>query len=145
MSYKIALRLHAIADDFLIFNLPRDAGLRVGLKRFIQDCGNPVICEFSKFRRRRSTGPLSQNHHLNGHIIQIMKFLGMTSKSEYDQVKTEIKRIAHVAFGYPERPGSNGRFFKSEADCNTEECNWLIEASHMLAAELGIILIETED
>ena len=32
----------------------------------------------------------------------------------------------------------------SEADSSTEECAILIEATHMIASELGIILKETE-
>lgn len=144
MSLKLILKTESLSDDFIVFAMPKNQGLRARLRKYIQDATGAVICDFSKIRDKRSTGYKSQNHHLNGHIMQIMRELGMTGKHEYDQVKTEIKRIAHVAFGYP-AVDKKGHFFKSEADCNSEECAWLIEASHLLAADLGIVLVESEE
>lgn len=140
MSYKIALQIIGIKDGVISFKMPDDFGFRERLTKYI---GNEqsIVCEFSKIRKRRSTGDGSQNHHLNGHIVDIMKACGMTTKKEYDQVKTEVKRIAHFTFGYPS--DKTGHFFKSESECNSEECAWLIESAHLLAAELGIVLTET--
>ena len=142
MSYKLALLIDRLNEDTISFKLPTEPAFK---KKLIALIGNEksVYCEFSRIRRRRSTGYKSQNHHLNGHIVQIMTSCGMNSEKEYEQVKTEIKRIAHFSFGYPS--DKTGHFFKSESDCNTAECAMLIEASHMLAAELGIILTESEE
>ena len=142
MSYKIVLKTENVGNDFLVFQMPKDSAYNARLQKVINDCKGVVLCDFSKVRKRRSTGPGSQNHHLNGHIMQIMRELGMTTENEYNQVKTEIKRIAHFSFGYPS--DKSGHFFKSEKDCNSLECSWLIEASHLLAAELGITLVESE-
>lgn len=140
MSYKIALQVVSFDKDILQLRVPSEGGFNARLAKYI---GNErsIVCEFSRIRKRRSTGEKSQNHHLNGHIVDIMRACGMTTPKEYDQVKTEIKRIAHLTFGYP--ADKTGHFFKSEAECNTEECAWLIEAAHLLAAELGIVLTES--
>jgi hypothetical protein len=44
--------------------------------------------------------------------------------------------------GYPFQTISGHVVPKRERDCSTEECAKLIEASHVLAAQLGIILKE---
>ena len=143
MSYKIMLKIKKLDPDTVTFYLPKEKPFRDKLVTLLKKgFERGMICDFAVNKPRRSTGEGSQNHHLNGHIVQIMRELGMTTKQEYDQVKTEIKRIAHFAFGYPALD-EKCHFFKSEADCNTEECAWLIEAAHLLAADLHIVLIET--
>lgn len=143
MSYKIMLKIKSLDQDSVTFYLPQGAAFKEKLVKLLkQGFERGMICDFAVNKPRRTTGDGSQNHHLNGHIVQIMRELGMTTKKEYDQVKTEIKRIAHFAFGYPALD-AKCHFFKSEADCNTTECAWLIEAAHMLAADLNIVLIET--
>lgn len=142
MAFQIALKPIRITQTTVEFALPQEASYRIKLVELLKKgFERGVMCTFALIRPRRSTGDGSQNHHLNGHIIQIMREMGMTTKKEYDQVKTEIKRIAHYAFGYPALD-KKAHFFKSEADCDTQECAWLIEASHLLAGDLGIVLIE---
>ena len=142
MAFQIVLRPTRITQTTVEFALPQEVSYRIKLVELLKKCfDRGAMCTFALNRPRRSTGDKSQNHHLNGHIIQIMREMGMTTKKEYDPVKTEIKRIAHVAFGYPALD-KNAHFFKSEADCDTQECAWLIEAAHLLAGDLGIVLIE---
>ena len=107
-----------------------------------------VTIRISNVHRTRSTGERSQNHHINGHCQQIATETG----NPFDVVKAEIKCRA-VDMGYPmlERNGEvrldlYGRPMGiSEADSTVEECALLIEAAHMLAAELGIVLEETSE
>ena len=97
-------------------------------------------------RKPRTTGYKSQSHHLNGHIQQIAEYTGMP----FDLIKTEVKCRA-VEMGYPILLNSKGEVQMdiygrvmgiSEADSSTNECAILIEVTHMLAAELSLILQE---
>jgi hypothetical protein len=104
-----------------------------------------VTIRLSNVHRTRSTGEKSQNHHINGHIQQIATETG----NPFDVVKLEVKHRA-IDMGYPMlecngevRMDLYGRPMGiSEADSSVEECAILIEAAHMLAAELGIVLEE---
>ena len=89
----------------------------------------------------RTTGPKSQNHHLNGHIMQICEATG----NDYETIKYCIKMIAVEQMGYSFQTIAGHVVPKRESDCNTEECGKLIEASHILAAQLGIILREVNE
>lgn len=140
MAYKIALRVKEVTDNSISFYLPVETAYKARLLKYIGK-EPALVIDFQKMRKKRSTGERSQNHHLNGHIGDIMKACGMTTKKEYDQVKTEIKRIAHFTFGYP--ADRTGHFFLSEAEANSEQCAWLIEAAHLLASDLGVILTES--
>lgn len=101
----------------------------------------------ANYRRRRSTGYKSQNHHLNGHAMQIANETGQ----DFADVKLYIKRRA-IKRGLPIKDDKDGNIVYSfldgqpvpisEADMNTEQCAWCIEEAHVLAAELGIILRE---
>ena len=101
----------------------------------------------STMRRKRSTGPWSQNHRLNGHCAQIANETGQ----DFDAVKLYVKRMA-IARGLRLKTKPNGEpLFSitdgepvpiSEADMTSEECSWVIEEVNILAAELGIILRE---
>lgn len=88
-------------------------------------------------QRPRSTGPLSQNHHFNGHVQAICKETG----NDFATVKDWIKREA-VGQGYPVDSFKGADIPRSEARATVEECGILIEVAHRLAAELGIILEE---
>ncbi len=99
-------------------------------------------------KKPRTTGPNSQNHHLNGHIQQICEEI----MDDFHVVKAEVKYKA-IKMGYPilEIDGVvqvdvQGRPKGiSEADASTEECALLIEAAHEIAAFVGIVnLRETE-
>jgi len=101
----------------------------------------------STLRRKRSTGPWSQNHHLNGHAMQIAQETGQ----DFEAVKLYVKRQA-IARGLPLKQKTNGDIIYSivdgepvpisETDMDTVQCGWCIDACHVLAAELGIILRE---
>jgi hypothetical protein len=89
--------------------------------------------------RPRSTGPQSQNHHLNGHIQEICAETG----NDFNVVKTWVKQQA-ISRGYPFETFHGVMVPKSEANASVEECAILIDVVHQLAAELGIMLSETE-
>ena len=107
-----------------------------------------VTIRLSNVHRTRSTGERSQNHHINGHCQQIATETG----NPFDVVKLEVKHRA-IDMGYPMLHVNGevkldlwGRPMGiSEADSSVEECAILIEAAHMLAAELGIVLEESEE
>jgi len=107
-----------------------------------------VTIRISNVHRPRTTGEGSQNHHINGHVQQIATETG----NPFDVVKLEVKHRA-IGMGYPMlheggevRMDLYGRPMGiSEADSTVEECALLIEAAHMLAAELGIVLEETSE
>lgn len=97
-------------------------------------------------RKPRTTGDGSQSHHINGHIQQIAQETG----NPFEVIKLEVKYRA-IGMGYPilYRPDGQpqrdlwGREMGiSEADSSTSDCAILIEASHIIASELGIILQE---
>jgi len=107
-----------------------------------------VVVEIKAQTKTRTTGERSQNHHLNGHIQQICEETG----NDFQDVKEYIKSKA-VSMGYPMliikgqvvvNPYGEPRGI-SEADSSTSECALLIEQTHMLASEYGIILKESED
>jgi hypothetical protein len=97
-----------------------------------------VHVKIAKPHKPRSTGPGSQNHHLNGHIQQIAMHTG----DYFDDVKLHIKRIA-VSMGYPHKTNTWGEMVPiSERDATTDDCSLLIEAAHLVASELDIHLRE---
>ena len=91
----------------------------------------------------RSTGPLSQNHHYNSHCAQIARETG----NDFSDVKVGVKARA-VKRGFPEphviqiKGRGPVEVWKSEADCTTLECSWLIDEVHAVADDLGIVLKE---
>jgi len=89
-------------------------------------------------RKPRSTGPFSQSHHFNGHVQQMCLHTGDT----FDDLKMHVKRIA-VGMGYPYHTDSFGDMVpNSESEASTDECAILIEAVHMIASDIGVILRE---
>ena len=98
-------------------------------------------------RKKRTTGPWSQNHRLNGHCAQIAQETGQ----DFDTVKLYCKRAA-IKRGLPLKIGPNGDPVYSildgepvpisESEMDTIQCGWVIEEVNILAAELGIILRE---
>ena len=126
----------------IAFDLPQDAGAREAIRRELERCKDKnndyVLVTMQPPKRPRTTGENSQNHHLNGHIMQICNETG----SSYNAVKDEIKRIATEEMGYPYEE-INGHIHPiGESESSTDECAKLIEAAHVLAADLGIILQE---
>ena len=126
----------------IAFIPPADTAAQANIKHELRKCrekyGDFVLITMQPPKRPRTTGKDSQNHHLNGHIMQICNETG----ARYSAVKDEVKRIAVETMGYPYEIINGHIHPKGESDSSTDECNLLIEAAHVLAADLGIILIE---
>ena len=126
----------------IAFLPPADAGANANIKRELKKCRDKyndyVLVTMQPPKRPRTTGPESQNRHLNGHIMQICN----ETCAGYSAVKDEVKRIAVENMGYPYEIVNGHIHPKGESDSSTDECAKLIEAAHVLAADLGIILIE---
>ena len=126
----------------IAFEPPADDGANANIKHELRKCRDKhndyVLVTIQPPKHRRTTGEHSQNHHLNGHIMQICN----ETKNSYNAVKNEIKRIATEEMGYPYEE-INGHIHPiGESESSTDECALLIEAAHVLAADLGIILQE---
>lgn len=126
----------------IAFEPPADSGAQEAIKRELHKCRDKhhdyVLLTLQPPKRPRTTGEGSQNHHLNGHIMQICNETG----SSYNAVKDEIKRIAVENMGYPYELVNGHIHPQGESECSTDECAKLIEAAHVLAADLCIILQE---
>lgn len=86
---------------------------------------------------QRTTGWKSQNHAINGYCQQI----AMSTGQDFGTVKLMVKLRA-VDMGYPFETYRTYILPKSEASADTKEASLLIDATHMIAAELNIILKE---
>ena len=128
----------------LCFLLPDDEILLHNLSKVISVCkekyNDMVKLTFKPPYRKRSTGKGSQNHHLNGHIIQLCNETGHS----YTEMKHYIKMKAVECFNYPYSVVGDYVVPMAESECNTEECSKLIECVHCIAAEQGIFLKEIE-
>lgn len=126
----------------IAFDLPQDAGAREAIRRELERCKNKnndyVLVTMQPPKRPRTTGEGSQNHHLNGHIMQICNETG----NDYDTIKYCVKMLAVEQMGYPYKTVAEHILPQPERQSSTDECAKLIEAAHVLAAELGIILQE---
>lgn len=140
---EITLTLKRVFQKGLIsFEVPQDEMLQtmlINVLSAIKSKHNDYAQVTIKTPRKpRTTGFKSQNHHLNGHIVQICNHTG----NSYSVVKDYIKIIAVEQFGYPYKIINNKLIPQGESDCSTEECAMLIESSHYVAAEIGITLRE---
>ena len=126
----------------IAFEPPADDGANANIKHELRKCRDKhndyVLVTLQPPKKPRTTGEGSQNHHLNGHIMQICN----ETCAGYSAVKDEIKRIAVEDMGYPYEIINGHIHPKGESDSSTDECALLIEAAHVLAADLGIILQE---
>ena len=126
----------------IAFEPPSDDGANANIKHELRKCRDKhndyVLVTLQPPKKPRTTGEGSQNHHLNGHIMQICN----ETCAGYSAVKDEIKRIAVEDMGYPYEIVNGHIHPKGESDSSTDECALLIEAAHVLAADLGIILQE---
>lgn len=124
----------------IAFLPPNEKELQEAIKKVLRSCkeknNDYVAVTFARPYKPRTTGPDSQNHMLNGNIMQICNETG----NDYDTVKYCVKMIAVEQMGYPFQTIAGHVVPKRERDCNTEECSKLIEASFMLAAQMGIVL-----
>ena len=127
------------------FEPPREPELQEAIRKVLRVCQDKyndfVQVTFKPPYKPRTTGKGSQNHHLNGHIMQICEYTG----NDYETIKYCVKMIAVEQLGYPFQTIAGHVVPKRESDCDTEECAKLIEASHILAAQLGLILREEAD
>ena len=126
----------------IAFEPPADAGAGENIKRELRKCRDKhndyVLLTIQPPKKPRTTGEHSQNHHLNGHIMQICNETG----NSYGAIKYCVKMLAVEEMGYPYELVDGHICPQGETDCSTEECAKLIEAAHVLAADLGIILQE---
>ena len=138
---KLTLK-RVFQKGLIAFEVPQKPELKDALVRVLSACkekyNDYVSVTFKPPFPLRSTGPHSQNHHLNGHIMQICNKTGNSFKA----VKLAVKQIAMEQFGYPFETVGKHIVPKSESDSDTAECSMLIEAAHYLAAEEGVILRE---
>jgi len=141
---KAQVVLHLVFEKGRIsFELPAsevDLALITSVLRVCKDKhADYVSVTISPPYKPRTTGKHSQNHHLNGHIMQICEETG----NDYESVKYCVKMTAVENLGYPFTEINSHILPKRECDCNTEECAKLIEAAHLLAADLNIVLRES--
>lgn len=126
----------------LCFELPESLSAQEQLRSLLTICKTKyndfVSVTLDKPKKPRTTGKYSQNHHLNGHIVQICNHTGHS----YDEIKYCVKMIAIEVFGYPYTQIAGHIVPKRERDCSTEECAKLIEGTHLLAEQLEIMLEE---
>lgn len=126
----------------IAFDLPQDAGAREAIRRELERCRDKnndyVLLTMQPPKRPRTTGKDSQNHHLNGHIMQICNETG----NDYDTIKYCVKMLAVEQMGYPYKTVAGHILPQPERQSSTDECAKLIEAAHVLAAQLSIILQE---
>lgn len=124
----------------IAFELPTDPSQRQAIKRELTKCreknNDYVLVTIQPPKRPRTTGEDSQNHLLNGIIVQICEETG----NDYDSVKDAVKMIAVEQFAYPYKTIGGRLIPQRERECSTDECAKLIEAAQMLAADLGIIV-----
>ena len=124
----------------IAFEPPTDLGAAENIKRELRKCrekhNDYVLVTIQPPRKPRTTGENSQNHLLNGIIVQICEETG----NDYDSVKDAVKMIAVEQLAYPYKTIGGKIIPQRERDCSIEECSKLIEAAQMLAADLGIIV-----
>ena len=124
------------------FELPQNDACREAIKRELIKCRDKyndyVLVTLEPPKRPRTTGKDSQNHHLNGHIMQICNETG----ESYEVVKYCIKMIAVEQMGYSYKTIAGHIVPQPESESSTVECAMLIEAAHILAAQLSITLQE---
>ena len=139
--FQYVLKLADVAGR-VAFVPPTDPGARENIKRELAKCRDKnngyVLVTLQPPKRPRTTGADSQNHHLSGHIMAICNETG----NDYDSVKDAVKMIAVENMGYPYKTIGGRIVPQRERECSVEDCAKLIEAAHILAADLGIILQE---
>lgn len=126
----------------IAFEPPKDTAANANIKHELRKCRDKhndyVLVTLQPPKRPRTTGKWSQNHHLNGHIMQICN----ETHNSYDVIKYCVKMIAVEEMGYPYKTIAGHIVPQPESESSTDECALLIEAAHVLAAQMGIILQE---
>lgn len=124
--------IKCVVDALNLFN-PVNGGVRLSQKSF--DSWHERCLAVLKNERPRTTGPLSQNHYINGAIMQIAQEVG----DSFDDIKKRIKRDAMSA-GYPFEFLDDDVEPMSESTITIREAAILIETINRIAAELNIEL-----
>lgn len=126
----------------IAFEPPADMAANASIKHELRKCRDKhndyVLVTLQPPKKPRTTGEGSQNHHLNGHIMQICNATGQ----DYETIKYCVKMIAVEQMGYPYKTIAGHIVPQPESESSTDECALLIEAAHILAAQLSIILQE---
>ena len=129
----------------ICFEAPTEPELQEALRNILRICQDKhddyVSVTFKPPYKPRTTGEGSQNHHLNGHIMQICN----ETQNSYEAIKYCVKMLAVEEMGYPYEIIDGHIWPKGESDCDTAECALLIEAAHVWAAHHGIILREATE
>ena len=124
----------------IAFEPPADDGANANIKHELRKCRDKhndyVLVTLQPPKRPRTAGKDSQNHLLNGILVQICEETG----NDYDSVKDAVKMIAVEQLAYPFKTIGGKIIPQRERECSVEECSKLIEAAQMLAADLGIIV-----
>jgi hypothetical protein len=139
--FQYVLKLADVAGR-VAFVPPTDPGARENIKRELGKCRDKnngyVLVTLQPPKRPRTTGKASQCNHFHGHLSQISR----ETDNDFEVVKYCAKMIAVEKFGYPSKKVDGHVIPQPEHLASTEEESWLIEAAHILAADLGIILQE---
>lgn len=126
----------------IAFELPDNPVVREAIKQELKRCRDKnndyVLLTLQPPKKPRTTGPHSQNHHLNGHLMQLCEVY----KCSYEAMKYTIKRLAAEQLGYPYELIGEYIWPQKESECSTEDCAKLIEACHLFAADNNIRLRE---
>jgi hypothetical protein len=125
---------YKIREGYITFRIPD--GYQASVNNEGEKCSSGYMSvKFGKPQKPRTTGEKSQNSHAWGHCQQIAMATGMEIyEIEYMAKVRAIKR------GYPITAKLG--IPKSQKDINTEECAYLIEEYHAIAAENNILLKE---
>jgi hypothetical protein len=107
------------------------------LSALLSKSGGYLCLRLKKPGRPRTTGERSQCNHVNGHVRQLVVETG----NDFETVKLAAK-IRAMDMGYPGEDFRGLHIPLSEAQATTEQAAILIEALHLIAAEMGIVLEE---
>ena len=96
----------------IAFEPPADDGANANIKHELRKCRDKhndyVLVTLQPPKRPRTTGENSQNHLLNGIIVQICEETG----NDYDSVKDAVKMIAVEQLAYPYKT-IGGKIYRS--------------------------------
>ena len=92
----------------IAFEVPAEIEVQEALRNVLRTCRDKyndyVSVTFKPPYKPRTTGKGSQNHHLNGHIMQICNVTG----NDYETIKYCIKMTAAEQYGYPVQEVADG-------------------------------------